>query len=196
MLKAPQHKVTREQSHLCAEDRRKASSSWESQPWNRYCDKVRASPFDTYHMWEPSVQPEWMSFERTWRAGMEPWLPEAMGMAKLGDCMARSYKGPASTLQNGSALWGAIQHSEKSLLIKIEYLKNWKRLWKPSPEMSGEEWRVGSWAKAIGKEDGENNVGDPTPLQNCQVILEASAGKTGLERTQMTWGVLGPFCSR
>lgn len=166
----------------------------ESQHGNRYCDEVRASPFGTNHTWEPSVQPERMSSERAGMLG--PWLPEAMVMAKLGCCVARSCKRPVSTLQNGSALWGAIQHSEKLLLIKIEYLKNCKQLWKHSPEMSGEEWRVGSWAKAIGKKDGENNVGDSTPLQNCQLILQASAGKTGPERSQMTWGVVDPFCSR
>lgn len=117
-------------------------------------------------------------------------------MAKLGYSMARSYKRPVSTLQNGSALWGAIQHSEKFLLIKNEYLKNWKQLWKHSPELSGEEWRAGSWAKAIGNEDGENNVGDSTPLQNCQIIPKHSAGKTGPERPQITCRVLSPFCSR
>lgn len=117
-------------------------------------------------------------------------------MAKLGYSMARSYKRPVSTLQNGSALWGAIQHSEKFLLIKNEYLKNWKQLWKHSPELSGEEWRVGSWAKAIGNEDGENNMGNSTPLQNCQVIPKHSAGKTGPERPQITCRVLSPFCSR
>lgn len=52
--------------------------------------------------------------------------------------------------------------------------------------MSGEEWGVGSRAKAIGNKDGENNVGDSTPLQYCQLIPEASAGKTGPERSQMT----------
>lgn len=97
----------------------------ESQHWNRYCDKVRASPFDTCNTWEASVQPEWMSFEWTWRAGiLELWLPEAMVMAKLGYCVARSYQRPVSTLQNRSALWGAIQHSEKFLIIKK------KNIWK------------------------------------------------------------------
>lgn len=67
--KSPETKATSVQKA-----REKPAVPGESQHWNRYCDTVRASPFDTCHTWEPSVQPEWMSFERTWRAGMlEPW---------------------------------------------------------------------------------------------------------------------------
>jgi len=67
----------------------------ESQHSNRCCDKLKASLFDTYYTCEPSLHPEWMSFERNSKAGMLALrLSKATAIAKLSYWTSRSYKRP------------------------------------------------------------------------------------------------------